>query len=149
MYNFHHFHCQTDSLLARLELLEYKIKDQEATMTKQESVIARLILNESKMKVDIENEKQRNAQMESGLAELSNQMTQLISSGRPVMSDKNIEDRSNNAGRALVPQDCRDLAFIGHYLNGFYQVVSPSNPDKLSAVYCNFRSEGIKEPFKN
>ena len=51
------------------------------------------------------------------------------------------------AGRAIVPQSCRDLAAIGHTLDGFYQVKSASNPKKMATLMCDFNNDGTQGKF--
>ena len=48
-------------------------------------------------------------------------------------------------GRVLViPQSCRDLALLGHTLDGFYQVQSVSHPKKVATVLCDFSNDGTQ-----
>ena len=45
-----------------------------------------------------------------------------------------------NAGRAVFPQNCRELATAGQTVDGIYLVQWPSNFKKIGAVYCDFGS---------
>ena len=48
-------------------------------------------------------------------------------------------NNQNNYG--IMPTNCDQLRSLGHRLNGFYTVKSPSNDKRLNTVYCDFTNQ--------
>ena len=124
------FICVNQSvLLARLDLLESKLKYQEAELEKANQKNAEQDLEMALLRAKIE---KQDAEMEILKQQLASSSMLRQSSGdrtkRKIRSD----------GRAFLPQTCRELSFNGHTVDGFYQVQSVSNPKKIATVYCEF-----------
>ena len=80
-----------------------------------------------------------------------------VSSGkdvtRPMKDPPSIPNKETTRkvtpGRSIVPQSCRDLASLGHTLNGFYQVKSARNPKKMATLMCDFNNnDGTQSKIK-
>ena len=120
-----------------MERLERKVDRLEKQKINQTDLIGRLEKRIQQLESSINRSKQStDKDVTRPFKDLSNKTTSV-----------NRINGQVTAGRVNVPQSCRDLASLGHTLNGFYQVKSASNPKKMATLMCDFNSNGTQSKF--
>ena len=109
-----------DNLQVKVEHLETKNAANEAKILQQEEEIVKLKAKiDSKCSSDFANNSPNNNKMS--------------------LTDKIESLPDGSLPRDVLPSSCRDLALIGHSLNGLY-LVQNLVTNKVETVYCNFKT---------
>jgi hypothetical protein len=88
------------------------------------------------MKTRLEAAEQRSQELTKKVGDLEKKF--VASAGGQAVKErtKGVEGRATMP----IPETCRDVFNYGHAYTGIYQIVSPSNPNKIQSVFCDFSS---------
>ena len=113
-----------------MENLETKNAANEAKILQHEEEITKLKAKvDAKCRSDVTNDAERDPHS------TDNKKMSLI--------DKIESPPDNSLPRDVMPSSCRDLALIGHTLNGLY-LVQNLVTNKIETVYCNLKNPDSK-----